>query len=155
MSNAQSGNRVSVHYVGTHTDGTEFDNSRKRGQPLTFTLGSGQLIPGFDQAVTGMAVGETKTITVPPENAYGVVQEGMEQVVPVAGFPDGFDFTVGGQVVGQTTEGSPIVATVVSFDDTNVTLDLNHPMAGKTLNFDIELVDIEDNTTDQNTNTSE
>jgi len=141
--NAKSGNTVTVHYTGTLDDGTEFDSSRGK-DPLTFTLGSGQLIPGFDSAVVGMSVGDVKDVRVAPTEAYGEVKEDFTQVVAQNGFPPNFDFIVGGQVVGQSPQGMPVVATIVSLDEqaSTVTVDLNHPMAGKTLNFDIELINI-------------
>ena len=146
MSEAKNGNTVSVHYVGTLTDGTEFDNSRQREQPLSFTIGSGQLIAGFDQAVTGMTVGENKTITLGPTEAYGEVQEGMTQTVPTNAFPPNFEFKIGEQVVGNGPMGQPVTATILEVVDGSVTLDMNHPLAGKTLNFNIELLSIEEET---------
>ena len=145
--NAKNGQTVSVHYTGTLNDGTEFDSSRGRGEPLTFTVGSGQLISGFDTAVVGMAVGEVKDITLTPEEAYGPVQEGLTTTVPHAAFPEGFEFIVGGQVMGQNPNGMPVTATIMEVTDDEVTLDMNHPMAGKTLNFNIELVSVEEATT--------
>ena len=150
MSNqAENGNTVSVHYVGTFPDGTEFDSSRARGETMSFTVGSGQLIAGFDQAVNGMTVGETKNITLPPAEAYGDIQEGLTTTVSHTAFPTDYNFVVGQQVMGQNEAGAPVVATISEVLDTEVILDMNHPMAGKTLNFSIELVSI-DNT---NTNT--
>ena len=148
MSNqAKSGNTVSVHYVGTLNDGTEFDSSRARGEAMSFTVGSGQLITGFDQAVQGMTVGETKNITLSPAEAYGEVQENLTQTVPTNAFPDGFEFTVGNQVMGHNPNGAPVIATIKEVQDTEIILDMNHPMAGKTLNFNIELVSIDNTNT--------
>tara|TARA_A200000159_G_scaffold151250_1_gene161245 strand:- start:710 stop:1156 length:447 start_codon:yes stop_codon:yes gene_type:complete len=144
MSNqVKSGNTVSVHYVGTLNDGTEFDSSRARGEAMSFTVGSGQLIAGFDQAVHGMTIGETKTVTLSPAEAYGDVQENLTQTVPTNAFPEGFDFTVGNQVMGHGPGGTPVVATIKEIQDAEIILDMNHPMAGKTLNFNIELVSID------------
>ena len=145
MSQAKSGNIVNVHYVGTLNDGTEFDSSRQRGEALSFTLGSGQLITGFDQAVAGMTVGETKSITLPPTEAYGELRDNLTQTVPQAAFPEDFQFIEGNQVMGQSPQGMPVMATIVTtHEDGTVTLDMNHPMAGKTLNFNIELLSVEE-----------
>ena len=147
MNKAKSGNTVSVHYVGTFADGTEFDNSRQRQQPLSFTIGAGQLIKGFDQAVSGMTVGESKTITLAPTDAYGEVNAEATQTVQTTAFPPDFEFKVGEPVVGQGSQGPPVTATIIEVSEGgNVTLALNHPLAGKTLNFDIELVSIEEDT---------
>ena len=151
--NAKSGQTVSVHYTGTLKDGTEFDSSRGRDEPLTFVIGSGQLLAGFDTAVTGMAVGEVRDITLAPTEAYGEVNEELTQTMQKSTFPEGFPLNVGQRVMGHNEGGSPIMATVKSVtDDGSVVLDLNHPLAGQTLNFNIELVSIdetEDTTTDE------
>ena len=150
MSNqAENGNTVSVHYVGTFPDGTEFDSSHARGETMSFTVGSGQLIAGFDQAVNGMTVGETKSITLSPAEAYGDVQEGLTTTVSQTAFPTDYNFVVGQQVMGQNEAGEPVVATISEVLDNEVVLDMNHPMAGKTLNFSIELISID------NTNTAD
>lgn len=144
MNNAKNGQTVSVHYTGTLSDGTEFDSSRSRGEPLTFTIGSGQLITGFDTAVTGMAVGDVKDVTLSPSEAYGEVNESLTQTLPQSSFPENFPFNIGQRVMGHDENGGPILATIqsVSDDNTTVTLDMNHPLAGQTLNFNIELVEI-------------
>lgn len=148
--NAKSGQTVSVHYTGTLNDGTEFDSSRSRGEPITFTIGSGQLIAGFDTAVAGMTIGEVKDVTVTPAEAYGEVDTSLTQTVPQASFPEGFQFIVGGHVQGQSENGMPVMATIKEVtDDGNVTMDMNHPLAGETLNFNIELVGITDATTEE------
>jgi peptidylprolyl isomerase len=135
----QNGHNVSVHYRGTLTDGTEFDNSRTRGETLDFQVGAGGMIRGFVDAVVGMTVGETKSISIPPENAYGPkVPEAIQQVEASA-FASIPDMEVGGLVQGNGPQG-PFVAKVADITDTFVTLDLNHPLAGETLNFEIELV---------------
>ena len=146
MANAlrvETGQSVSVHYIGTLTDGTEFDNSRGRGEPLTFELGSGQLIAGFDSAVTGMSIGESKQITLEPAQAYGEHNPELIQAIPQSAFPSDFKFEVGGVVQGQNPSGQPIFATVQAVGDETVDLDMNHPMAGKTLTFDIELLGVD------------
>ena len=141
MSAAENGQTVSVHYIGTLDDGTEFDNSRQRGQALSFPLGGGQVIPGFDSAVVGMTVGATKNISIQSGDAYGPVNEHAVQTTTRDAFPADFELTEGLQVQGQGPTG-PVLATVKSFDDETVTLDMNHPLAGKNLNFEIELVSI-------------
>ena len=142
---AKSGQTVSVHYTGTLTDGTEFDSSRGRGAPLTFTIGSGQLINGFDTAVAGMTVGETKDITLTPAEAYGEINEEATQTLQKDAFPSDFEFVIGGRVQGHNGAGQPVLATIKQVnDDGTIVMDMNHPLAGKTLNFNIELVEIDD-----------
>ena len=135
------GQTVSVHYVGTLEDGTEFDSSHSRGEPLEVQVGTGQVIPGFDNALVGMAVGEQKSVSLSPDEAYGPATEEAMQTVPVSAFPPGFPLEEGIQVQGEGPQG-PLIATVQSFDEESVVLDLNHPLAGKTLNFDIQVVSI-------------
>ena len=136
----ESGHNVKVHYRGTLTDGTEFDNSRTRGETLNFTLGTGGMIRGFTDAILGMTVGETKSITIPPDEAYGPrIQEAIQEVEASA-FSSIPDMEVGGLIQGNGPNGT-FVAKVADITDTHVTLDLNHPLAGETLNFEIELVE--------------
>ena len=135
----QNGHKVSVHYRGTLTDGTEFDNSRTRGETLSFQVGTGGMIRGFVDAVVGMTVGETKAISIPPEEAYGPVIPEAFQQVEASAFSNIPDMEVGGLIQGNGPQG-PFVAKVAGITDTHVTLDLNHPLAGETLNFEIELV---------------
>jgi len=145
MSEVKSGQAVSVHYVGTFDDGTEFDSSRGRNQPLSFQVGAGQMITGFDSAVVGMSVGETKTIRLEPEDAYGPVSDQLVQNISTSLFPEGFDFVVGATVRGEAPNGQPLLAMIesVNKDDNIVVLNFNHPMAGKHLNFEIELLTAE------------
>ena len=142
MIKVENGNTVSVHYCGTLEDGTEFDNSYTRGEPITFQVGAGQMISGFDAAIPGMVVGESKNINIVSDDAYGDRNEENVQNVPLTAFPEGFDFTEGSMVRGQHQAGQSFMAKIVSCNDTDVTLDLNHPLAGQDLNFKIELVDI-------------
>ncbi len=137
-----NGQNVSVHYVGTLSDGTEFDNSRTRGQTLDFQLGSGQLLTGFNDAIVGMSIGETKTITLTADEAYGQPQQEAIQDVPRQAFAEDFEFVVGGTVQGNGPAGQ-FIAVVQSVNDEVVTLDLNHPLAGKDLTFEVELVSAE------------
>ena len=131
---------VSVHYVGTFDDGTEFDNSRTRGAPLQFKMGVDQMIPGFEAAVSDMSVGESKTIRLTTEDAYGDIRSELIHSVSRQLFSPEFELEVGVPIQGHAPDGQPFMATVDSFDDESVVLNLNHPMAGKNLNFEIELL---------------
>ena len=137
----QAGQTVSIHYVGTFEDGTEFDSSRNRGEPLAVQVGVGQVIPGFDEALQGMTVGEVKNISLTPEKAYGNREDEAVQTVPKSAFPENFQLVEGAQVQGQGPAG-PVLATIQSWDESTVTVDMNHPLAGKNLNFEIELVSV-------------
>ena len=139
-----SGQTVELHYVGTLEDGTEFDSSRTRNETISVEVGSGQLITGFDNALTGMKLGEVKSITLPPGEAYGDVNPEAYETVPLTSFPDNFEPVVGGMVQGISPTGQPVVAKIDSVNEENITLDFNHPLAGKTLNFEIELVNIQE-----------
>jgi len=141
MSTVENGNTVSVHYTGTLNDGTQFDSSRGR-DPLSFLVGDGQVIPGFDNAVVGMTVGESKTFTIPADEAYGQKNEEAIQEVSKARFPDGYDAQVGSTVTGQNEIGQNFQARVIAEAEETVTLDFNHPLAGQDLTFDVELVSV-------------
>jgi len=143
MLQVENGNTVSVHYRGTLNDGTEFDSSHSRGETLSFQVGSGQMINGFDAALPGMAVGETKNITLTPDQAYGESNPEAITDVPKESFPPDFNFQVDAMVQGQNDMGQPVVGTINEVKDEAVTIDFNHPMAGKDLNFEIELVSID------------
>jgi len=138
-----NGQNVSVHYKGTLSDGTEFDNSRTRGEPMSFQLGSGQLLTGFNDGIVGMALGETKTIHLTSDEAYGPPQEEAIQKVPRTAFADDFEFIVGGTVQG-SGPGGQFIAKVDSVEEDVVILDLNHPLAGKDLTFEVELVSVDE-----------
>lgn len=138
----EKGNNVKVHYTGTLEDGQEFDSSRKRGETLNFTVGTGQMIPGFDSAVEGMAVGEIKDVTLDPTQAYGNRTEDAVMPVSRKNFPDDFVVEIGAMVQGSTAQGMPVQAVIMGEDEENIILDMNHPLAGKSLNFNIELVEI-------------
>tara|TARA_Y100001937_G_scaffold20882_1_gene29347 strand:- start:5609 stop:6157 length:549 start_codon:yes stop_codon:yes gene_type:complete len=137
-----NGQKVCVHYRGTFEDGTEFDNSRIRKQPLEFTVGGDQMIAGFNNAIVGMDVGETKTFTLSSEEAYGPRNEEAIQQVPRNAFDPNFDFIVDEIIRGQTPDG-PFVAKILSVRDDTVTLDFNHPLAGRDLTFEVEVVSTE------------
>lgn len=136
-----AGNQVSVHYTGTFEDGEVFDSSRER-EPLTFEVGAGQMIPGFDQAVVGMAEGDTKKFTLNPDEAYGPRNEELLIDIPNANFPEDMKLEVGMMLQLTNQEGQPVPATVAEINEESVKMDVNHPMAGKTLNFDIEIVEV-------------
>ena len=138
----EKGNNVKVHYIGTLEDGKEFDNSRKRGEALSFSVGTGQMIAGFDAAVEGMTVGEIKDVVLEPTQSYGERSEDAVMPVNRKNFPDDFKVEIGAMVQGKSEQGMPIQATIVGEDEENLILDMNHPLAGKTLNFNIELVEI-------------
>lgn len=142
MAQAQSGNTVQVHYKGTLTDGTLFDSSEGR-TPLEFTLGSGQVIKGFDDGITGMEVGERKTIHIPVEQAYGLANEQMVFTLDRTDLPDEIPLEVG-LTLNMHEDGNPQPVPVIvrALSDNSVTLDANHPLAGQDLVFDIELVGI-------------
>ena len=141
MTQAKSGDTVRIHYTGTLDDGTEFDSSAGR-DPLEFALGGGQVIPGFDSAVDGMAVGESKSVTIQPEEAYGQRHEQLVQQVPKTALPEDMEPAVGMQLQSQSPDGQVMSLLVTEVTDDTLTVDGNHPLAGQTLNFDIELVEI-------------
>jgi len=134
-----TGHNVKVHYKGTLTDGTEFDNSRVRGQSLDFEVGSGRMIRGFNDAVLGMAPGDTKAVTLTPDVAYGERNPEALQAVPKEAFGPDFEFILGAMVQGNGPAGQ-FVAKIQSLEEENVVLDMNHPLAGEELNFEIELL---------------
>lgn len=142
MSQAKSGDSVKIHYTGTLDDGTQFDSSAGR-EPLAFTLGSGQVIPGFDKAVDGMTVGDKKSVNITPEDAYGPHQAQMVQEVPRSALPDDLEPAEGMGLQAQGPDGQVVNLVVTSVGEDSVTVDGNHPLAGKALNFDIELVSID------------
>lgn len=141
MSDAKAGDTVKIHYTGTLSDGSTFDSSAGR-DPLEFTLGSGQVIPGFDKAVTGMSVGESKTVEIPAADAYGAHNPEGRQAIPRDQVPDTIPLEVGTRLQVQTADGRPLPVTIAEVTDEAVVLDANHPLAGKDLTFDIELVEI-------------
>lgn len=138
----EPGKNVRVNYIGTLNDGTEFDNSYKRGQTLDFTAGVGQMIEGFDKAVLEMNVGEKVNIKLTPDEAYGEKSEEAIVSFPKTNFPDDFVGVAGDRVSGQNDMGQPIEATIVQVNESDVVLDFNHPLAGQELNFEVELVEI-------------
>ncbi len=138
----KKGDQVSLHYTGTLADGTVFDTSEKRNEPLKFTAGAGQMIPGFDKAVMGMKTGEEKKFTLQASEAYGDRKAELTQVVPRKQLPQDQEPKPGMMLVMGTPEGRQMPATITEVTDENVTLDLNHPLAGKALTFAIKIVEI-------------
>lgn len=141
MSQAKNGDKVKVHYTGKYESGEVFDSSRER-EPFEFTLGQGQVIPGFEKEIEGMEIGETKTITIGPDEAYGQRREEMQVNVNKSDFPDDIKPEIGQQLQMKKPDGNIINVVVASVEDETVTLDANHPLAGKTLVFEIELLDV-------------
>ena len=141
MASATHGDTVRIHYTGRLDDGKVFDSSVGR-QPLEFKLGSGQVIGGFDSAVTGMEAGEDKTVTIRAADAYGPHRQDLLLPVPRTDLPDGFDPQVGQQVQMSTPDGQTVQVTVAGADDEGLLLDANHPLAGQNLTFDIQLVSV-------------
>jgi FKBP-type peptidyl-prolyl cis-trans isomerase 2 len=142
MAAAKSGDTVNVNYRGLFEDGTVFDSNYET-EPFEFTLGENMVVPGFEKAVLGMEVGDEKTVTVPPEEAFGQPQEGLAVTVPKSSLPETFEPQVGMmlQVRAKRSQSvSKVTITAVTGD--TVTLDGNHPLAGKTLTYEIELIAI-------------
>ncbi len=141
MAKAQNGDKVRVHYTGTLDSGEIFDSSYER-EPLEFIIGEGKLIPGFEKAVEGMEVGEKKKIKIPYQEAYGEKRDELLLEVPKTDLPEGLDPQVGMQFQLNTPTGGTIIAELTEVKDDTVILDANHPLSGKDLNFEIELVEI-------------
>jgi len=139
---AKNGDVVEVEYTGTLEDDTVFDTSVGR-EPLKFTLGQGQMIPGFEQAVLGMKVGELKTVTIPADEAYGPYSDDLVRVVNREDLQPGLDPYVGQQLQGVRPDGEIGIGTVTNVTDTTITVDFNHHLAGKDLTFEIELMSIQ------------
>lgn len=137
----KAGDTVLVHYRGTLADGSEFDSSEGR-DPLRFTLGTGEVISGFEDAARELEVGQSTTVTIPPEEAYGQRYEEAVQTVPAADFAEGQEPFVGGMVRVVDPEGNEHAAEISSVVGNEVVLDFNHPLAGQTLIFEITLVEV-------------
>ena len=140
---AQNGDVVQVNYIGTLDDGTEFDNSYERGEPIAFVVGSDQVLPAFSQGVLNMQVGEKRTVQMSAEEGYGLRRDDAVQIFPREAFPEEMVFEVGMQVQGEGPNG-PFPAVVTAVAHNGVILDMNHPLAGQALNFEVEVVSIEE-----------
>jgi len=138
---AQQGDTVKVHYRGRLEDGFEFDTS-VGGEPLVFMIGSGEVIQGFEEAATGMAVGALKTFTIAPEQGYGAYKDELVVEMPADSFPEDIVPEVGMTLKLVDENGEEIPVVVIEVNEETVTLDANHPLAGKELTFDIEVLDI-------------
>lgn len=141
MTQVKPGDTVRIHYTGTLADGATFDSSAGH-DPLEFIVGSGQIIPGLDAAIAGMAVGDKKTVQVPADMAYGQPDPNALQAVPRAEIPADIPLDPGTQLQMQTPQGQVLPVTVAEVSETEVVLDANHPLAGKDLTFAIEVVAI-------------
>lgn len=141
MAQAKMGDTVKVHYTGKLDDGTVFDSSADR-EPLQFTIGSGNIIPGFEQAVVGMSLGDSKTEKIPIDQAYGPYVDEMVVTIERRQMPADLEPEVGQQLQIQQPNGQIIPVIVTDVSDSQVTLDANHPLAGEDLIFDINLVEI-------------
>ncbi len=144
MDTVQDGLFAQVHYKGTLADGDVFDSSLERGTPLEVAMGKGQMIKGFEQELLGMTVNEKKTFILPPEEAYGVRDDSLERSFKREEIPPEFNPEVGQMVGLRSPEGREIPAKIVTVDDEQITVDLNHPLAGESLTFEIEVVGITD-----------
>ena len=141
MEQAKRGDTVQVHYTGRLEDGTVFDTS-DGGDPLRFTVGAGEVIPGFEEAVDGMNQGDQKTVTIAPERAYGPHRDELVFAVGKNQIPEGMEIEVGDVLRVGFGEGETSSVRVAEIGDRTITLDANHPLAGKSLVFDLELVGI-------------
>ncbi len=141
MAVVQQGDRVKVHYTGTYDDGSEFDSSAG-GTPLEFTVGQAQVIPGFENAVVGMAVEDKKQVRLESADAYGDYDEDQLATVERSMLPEDMQLEVGMQLQSDTEIGVPLMVTIAGIDGDQITLDGNHPMAGKALNFALQVVEI-------------
>ena len=143
MEKVVNGLFVQVDYRGTLENGEVFDSSHGR-KPLEFQVGAGQMIPGFDAAVVGMSLNEKKTVTLAPEEAYGNHDDNLTRDFPRADVPPEMDPQKGQRIGMTTSDGHQVPATITFVDDEKITIDMNHPLAGENLTFDIEIVGIND-----------
>ena len=139
MRQATIGDTVQVHYLGTLTDGSEFDSSTER-DPIEITLGSKQVLLGIEEALVGMSVGDTKTVTIEPDDAYGNRDPSLIHTVARTRIPDEVNLEIGTALRAKDADENEVRLMVIGLDDEKVTLDANHPLAGKALNFALKLV---------------
>lgn len=137
----KKGDVVSLDYTGSLQDGTEFDSSKGRS-PLQFEVGAGEVIPGFDKAVEGMKMDEEKTFTIPCAEAYGPIQAELMQEVPKDKMPNGIELKEGMQLMMNGPQGERAIITIAKVSEKMVTVDMNHPLAGKDLTFKVKVVGI-------------
>lgn len=141
MSKVKEGDNVKVHYTGTLKNGEIFDSSRNK-EPLEFTMGQGQLIPGFERAVGNLKVGESTTVNIPSDEAYGEQREDLIISVPKNQLPADITPELGMQLQVNQENGQPVPVRIVEITDENLTLDANHPLAGEDLTFEIKLIEV-------------
>ena len=141
MSKAKNGDTIKVHYTGKLGDGTVFDSSEGR-DPLQFTLGENQVIPGFEEAIVGMETGETKSFDIPADQAYGERRDGMVMKIDRSQFPEDMNPEIGQQLRLGQQSGETLIVKVIDVSETSVTIDGNHPLAGEDLTFEVELSEI-------------
>ena len=141
MLQVTKGDLVQVHYTGKLSDGEEFDSSRGE-EPLKVEIGAGQLIQGFEDGLLGMSIGESKMVIIPPDQAYGLRHEEMVRAVTLDQLPDGLEVQEGMILESSDQQGHRVELRVTEIDGDKVVLDMNHPLAGETLTFDIEVVEI-------------
>jgi len=142
MTKLKTGDKVKVHYTGTLKDGTIFDDSKKRGEGLEFNIDDGKLLKGFNNAVKELEVGGTAKIALTAEEAYGKYIDEAVITVQKSEFPKEMKFEMKGFVQGQDNQGRPVQGQIVKIEEESINLDMNHPLAGEDLNFEIELVEI-------------
>ncbi|WP_372805837.1 peptidylprolyl isomerase [Pontiella sp.] len=138
----ENGQKVKIHYTGTLDDGSQFDSSAGRA-PLEFEMGAGMVIPGFEKGVADMAVGEKKTINIPAAEAYGEKREDLVMQFDRSQLPEGMEPETGMMLQMQGPQGQPIPVTVTAVAEESITIDANHQLAGKNLNFELELVSVD------------
>jgi FKBP-type peptidyl-prolyl cis-trans isomerase 2 len=141
MTKAKTGDRVKVHFEGYLVDGTVFGSTTDE-KPFEFTIGDKNMLPGFENAVVGMQKGDTKTITLPPEEAYGPHKKELVHVMDKSSFPQEINLEIGKRLQVRTQDGRSAIVTIKDFTEDNIVIDENDPLAGKTLTFKIELVEI-------------
>ena len=141
MTKAKTGDRVKVHFEGYLVDGTVFGSTTDE-KPFEFTIGDKNMLPGFENAVVGMQKGDTKTITLPPEEAYGPHKKELVHVMDKSSFPQEINLEIGKRLQVRTQDGRSSIVTIKDFTEDNIVIDENDPLAGKTLIFKIELVEI-------------
>ena len=141
MTQVNKGDKIKVHYTGKLEDGTQFDSS-VGSDPLEFTIGAGQLIPGFDNGVVGMVIGDKRIVTIPAAEAYGERNEELVLDVEKSQLPPDIEPHIGQMLQSQQPDGNLINMVITNVNETSVTVDANPPLAGKTLIFEIELVEV-------------
>jgi len=142
MTKIKTGDKVKVHYIGTLKDGSKFDNSRERGEGLEFVIDDGKLLKGFNDAVKDLEVGSTAKVDIQAKEAYGEYITEAVITVQKSEFPESLKYELNGFIQGQDDKGRPVQGQVVKIDEESVNLDMNHPLAGEDLSFEIELLEI-------------